>query len=799
MRVPLSWLNQFIDELPPVERLVERLTLAGLEVEEVEAPDERLISGLVTARILEKKQHPNADRLSLCSVDYGEGPTQIVCGASNMNSGDIVVLARPKTLLPGGLKIKKSKIRGEESGGMLCSASELGMSQDHSGIIVLDADVEPGQSAAALLGLDQTVVELGITPNRGDCLSIRGVAREVAALCGCSLSADFRALPEIPGGDSAFTITLESVDLCPMYRGLELSGVKVGPSPPWLASRLSAAGLRPINNIVDVTNYVLLEYGQPLHAFDADLLDGTNITVRAIDRPTPVVTLDDQERTLIAGDLAIWDNAGPVAVAGVMGGARTAVHDGTGRIFLEAALFEPRTVRATSRRLGLVSDSSYRFERGIDSANVGNALLRAAELIVETAGGSVVGGVASAGAPPIGAAPVVLRMERLERLLGRRIAKESAAAHLAALGGIVSDAGENLRVSAPSHRHDLVREVDWIEEVARLEGYDTFQPVAPMVPMHAAVLPPVHAFHRDVRVRLATEGMYEAVCLSFCSAQSNQHFPGLHAADSPSVCLRNPLRSDEGEMRRSLLPGLLAAHVSNVRNGIAVTDLFSFGRTFAAAGESGVSEIEALAGVVSGSRRARGPGDAGGAQFWDAKGVVERLIRLAAPHAGIGWEPVRSRPELHPLEGALIKLGDRVVGIVGKLHPDVAESLEVRADACLFEVDTLGVLQYAPARSVLKPVPRYPASSRDVSFLVPHHLLAGTIVAAVESMNEPLIEHVAVFDEYVGKGVPDGHRALAFSIVYRSGDGTLTDEQVAQVHGAVVQKLTSDLGIAVRA
>ncbi len=799
MRVPLGWLAEFVSELPPLEQLIERLTMAGLEVEDVEAPDERLVTGLVTARILEKKPHPNADRLSLCQVDDGDGPRQVVCGATNMSAGDIVVLARPKTVLPGGLKIKKSKIRGEESGGMLCSATELGVSDDHTGIIVLGSDVEAGLPAAGLLGLDQTVIELGITPNRGDCLSIRGVAREVAALCGCVLTSAFDQARETPTGDSAYAIAIDSPDLCWMYRGVEVAGMEVGPSPAWMASRLAAAGLRPINNVVDVTNYILLEYGQPLHAFDADLLEGSTIGVRAIGESVSFATLDDEDRELVDGDLAIWDSRGPVAIAGVMGGARTAVHDGTTRIFLESALFEPRAVRVTSRRLGLVSDSSYRFERGIDASGVQSALLRAAELIIETAGGKLVGGVAAAGAAPADRAAVVVRTERIRKVLGREVSRDCASAHFGALGGAVEEVGVDVSVVAPSHRHDLVREIDWIEEVARLEGYDSFVPEAPAVPMHAAKLPPLHAFQRDARVRLASEGMSEVVSLSFCSRSLNEHFAGLHDHGTRAVGVRNPLRSDEGEMRRSLLPGLIAAHVTNVHNGVAVTDLFSLGRTFSRGEGKNIFEIDAVAGLLSGARRDRGPGSAGDARFWDAKGVVERLLRLLVGGAQIGWRPTDSHAAFHPRECAEILLGDTVVGVVGRVHPDLADSLGIRGDTCVFEVDSLLLLQYAPPRSALAPVPRYPASSRDVSFLVLHDLLAGTVVAAVESMNEPLIERVAVFDEYVGKGVPEGHRALAFSIVYRSAEGTLTDDDVAELHDRVVERLTTDLGIEVRA
>jgi len=343
VRVPVSWLAEFVDGLPEIEPLAEHLTMAGLEVEAIEQPHPRLVEGLVVARIVTRDKHPNADRLSLCSVDDGDGEKQIVCGASNMKAGDFVVLASPGTVLPGGLKIKKSKIRGEVSLGMLCAASELEMAGDEAGILILGDDVKPGDSAAALLGLDEAVIEIGITPNRGDCLSIRGVAREVAAVCSAELKPNFNREFDTPGGNCAVAVKIDDEDLCPTYTGIEIRDVTIGPSPAWLVSRLSALGLNSVNNVVDVTNLVLFEYGQPLHAFDRDLLVGDEVGVRAVCEPVEFESLDEEKRALLPGDLAIWDGKGPVALAGVMGGMRTAVTDSTRNIFLESAIFEPRT------------------------------------------------------------------------------------------------------------------------------------------------------------------------------------------------------------------------------------------------------------------------------------------------------------------------------------------------------------------------------------------------------------------------------------------------------------------------
>jgi phenylalanyl-tRNA synthetase beta chain len=788
-------LGEFVDGLPETDKLAELLTMVGLEVEGVERPDPRLVEGLVVARINVRDKHPNADRLSLCTVDDGDGEKQIVCGASNMQAGDSVVLARPGTVLPGGLKIKKSKIRGEVSLGMLCAASELDIAGDEDGIMILGEGVAPGESAAKLLGLDETVIEIGITPNRGDCLSIRGVAREVAAVCeGASLSSNFDRTFETPGGTSAFSVDIEDEASCPTYTGIEIHDVTIAPSPGWLVAKLAACGLRPVNNVVDVTNLVLFEYGQPLHAFDQDLLVGDTIGVRAVSEPVSFQTLDEQERELVAGDLAIWDGEGPIALAGVMGGMRTAVTDETRNIFLESAVFEPRRVRATSRRLGLISDSSYRFERGIDPEGVLKASLRAAHLIAELGGGRVAGGPVVGGKGVAEAAPISLRLARIETLLGIPVPAAEVESILTALGASVTATGDGFEVERPSHRNDLEREVDLIEEVARVHGYLEIPEQCPRPPMLATTVPDAYAFAARVRVRLVALGLQEIVALSFASSATNERFPGLSDSDAKPVRVRNPLRSGEDEMRRSLVPGLLEAHAMNVRNGAERTDLFAVGATFV----EGDDERPCVAGVLAGPRRTRGPRDEGDAEFGDAKGVVERIAALVSPGAFLDWSPVQDRPDLHPRESAQVAVNGRRIGVVGALHPDAVAAFGVEKAVQVFEIDTQKLAAFAPPPAPMKPVPKYPASARDVSLLVPDGLFAGDVIAAVRALDEPLLERVSVFDEYKGKGVPEGNRALAFSLVYRSPDETLTDEAVAELHDRIVSGVLDALDVQLR-
>ncbi|MEE8311882.1 MAG: phenylalanine--tRNA ligase subunit beta [Candidatus Binatia bacterium] len=803
MKLPLGWLRDYLEELPSVDDLAHRLTMAGLEVEAVVESDPRLVDHLRVARIAEMVPHPNADRLSLCRVEDGEGERQIVCGAKNMKAGDHVVLAEPGAVLPGGLKIKKSKIRGEVSGGMLCSAAELGVADDHSGILILDETVEPGTAAAALFGLDQPVLEIGITPNRGDCLSVRGLAREVAAVCGVQLSDRFDREYPAPGAPSRFDVRIDSSEACALYTGIEIVGVKIGPSPMHVAGRLAAAGVRAINNVVDVTNLILLELGQPLHAFDSELLSGTTIGVRTVGEATEIETLDQERRELLAGDLAIWDDVGPIAIAGVMGGARTAVNDGTTRMFLESAWFRPGNVRVTSRRLGLISESSYRFERRVDPAGVERALLAAAELIVELAGGRIEGGVARGGEGVPAPTPVPLRVSRIKTLLGVDVDLGEAARILERLGASVTRDGDALVVTPPTHRSDLTREVDLVEEVARVRGYDSIPEQVPLRAMQPTTAPPVRVLHGRMREQLSACGLIETVGLAFCATDRNEMFPGLHRPGSSAVIVRNPLNVDASEMRKSVLPCLVEAHALNARSGVEATDFFSIGRTFSAAAPSSSGtlseELEVVGGLLWGPRRGRAPGPSGSATVWDAKAYVERLAAMTGASKALALEPAaEDRSEYHPRSCALVKLGEEVIGLLGMIHPDLAERLEISHEISIFEVDTRKLLEYAPSRSVLQPIPRYPSSSRDVSLLVPDQTLAGEVIAQVGSLEEPLIENVFVFDEYKGTGIPPGVRALAFQIVYRSPDGTLTDEDVTSLHERVIAHLINSLGVEVR-
>lgn len=796
MRAPIRWLADYLDELPAADEIARRLTMAGLEVESVQRPDATLLEHLHVARIETVARHPDADRLTLCRVDDGSAVRQIVCGATNMKAGDTVVLAAPGAVLPGGLKIKKSRIRGCDSEGMLCSAAELGLESAQPGILILDQSAQPGDSAASVLGLDETVLEVAVTPNRGDCLSVRGLARDLAAILQKPLRPGFDARHAAPAGDSRFRVRIDAVGDCPLYCGLEIRDVRVGSSPDWLRARLSAAGLRPINVIVDVTNYVLIDRGQPLHAFDADLLAGTDIVVRNAGAGVELETLDGQSRRLRENDLVIADANGPIALAGVMGGARTAVHAGTKTLFLEAAEFRPAVVRATSRRLGLISESSIRFERGIDAGALEQALLEAAHMLVELAGGRITGGIARGGPGPRPRSCVRVRPSRVAQILGTTVERPVIERIVRSLGAELEAHPERdtVLVRVPTHRHDLEREIDWIEEVARLIGYDSIPDTVPVLALTDAAVSPARAFDARVRERLAALGLTEIVGLAFCPPERNAVLPGLHST-AAATRVRNPLRSDASEMRRSLLTNLLDAHVHNLRSGARTTDLFAVGRTFA--GEED-PELDVVAGVMWGPRRARGPGDAGPVRFWDVKAAVEGVAAVRSLDGDLIWRPCPDRPEYHPRDSAAVVLGDVVAGYAGRVHPDLSSRLQVAEDIYIFEIDSRRLASYARPRGRGRSVGRFPSSRRDVSLLVPDALLAGEVIEAVLRRNERLLEDMWVFDEYAGEGVPQGHRALGFALVYRAEDRTLTDDEVAKVHESLVAALCKGLALAQR-
>lgn len=796
MKVLLSWLREFVPIALDTAALCERLSLGGLVVDAVEELGAE-IRGVVVAEILSTTPHAHAERLTLCEVRTGASPAvSVVCGATNMRAGDRVAYAPPGTVLPGARRIDAAAIRGVLSAGMLCSEQELGLATTSEGILLLPADAPLGERVGAYVGLEDTVLDIDVTTNRGDCLSVLGIAREIAALTGQSLQRTRSRLYEhgAPASE-AIAVRIEDARGCPRYAARLVRGVAVGPSPPWVVRRLEAVGLRAINNVVDVTNLVMIERGQPLHAFDYDRLPRREIVVRRADRTTSLRTLDGVERVLVPDDLLITTGDEPVALAGVMGGADSEVYDRTTTVLLESAYFDSTSICRTARRLDLRSEASFRFERGVDLGGVAAALDRAAALLASLAGGEVAPGIVEA-YPGVQAPPVIsLRTKRVGELLGVELGRAEISGALKALGISVGAPRQGaMPATPPSYRHDLAREIDLIEEIARVLGYQRFPPTMPSGALEGGALPARLQRERELKRVLVASGFFEAITLAFASARANALFPGLDASGT-AVAVANPLNRDEPELRRSLIPGLLVAWHTNRDHGARGLAAFTVGRVFWRTNEP--QEAWRLAGVLIGEVPRHGLGQGRTATFADAKGIVEHLLESMSLLERVEWQRGNATP-FHPGMSAGLRCAGLPVGVVGALHPDAAFELELDSAAWVFELDIEKLLPYCPQQRVFTGLPRFPAVVRDVAVIVDEDFASDRVVQLVRQWRPGLVEDVALFDAYVGAPIPAGKKSLAYSIAYRAPDRTLTDDEVNALQAELRSALTRELGIALR-
>jgi len=811
MRVSLEWLSDYVEIDPSdadlVRLIAEGLLLAGLEVEAVERPGEAL-EGMVVGEVLEAAPHPSADRLRLCRVSDGRSARPVVCGAPNVAVGQRVVLALPGARLPGGQAIEAVTIRGQRSEGMICSARELGLGDDHSGILVLEGSPAPGSPAAAALGLDDVILDISITPNRADCLSAFGVAREVAALLGHPLRAPEGRVEEDPSGDAASLCAVEILDpdKCPRYVARVIRGVKIGPSPAWMRRRLRAAGMRPISNVVDVTNYVMLSLGQPLHAFDLARLAESRIVVRRWrGEDGPFVTLDGQERRMDGEDLMICDARRPVAIAGVMGGRESEVEDTTRDILLESAYFSPSTIRRTRRRLGLSTEASYRFERGVDPGGTARAAAWAAELIRRTAGGAVAKGEVDCHPRPAVPARVRLRYKRAADILGAEVPPDEVRRELGALGMKAAGAGEGAcEVEVPTFRPDIEREIDLIEEIARRRGYDRIPSELPPMRAPAARRGGIRRIEDEAREAMISAGFSEAINYSFVSGEGLRRL----SAGEGAVPLRNPLSAEMDVLRTTLLAGLLGNAALNLNRGVEKVRLFETGRTFHPdPGQPLPREASRLAAVLTeGEAPALWPeGPAPGGEqplpraVFELKGAVERLgTLLNLP--GLSFEPGGEGGAFEAAACARIRVEGAEAGVIGALRREVLEAWGLRQGAAAFELD-LGVLlaRERPPRR-FEALPRFPANLRDLAVVVPEGVTHGEAEALIREAAGELLESSALFDVYRSREMAAaGEKSLAYSLVFRHPERTLTDAEVNRAFEAIAGRLARDLGARLRA
>jgi phenylalanyl-tRNA synthetase beta chain len=796
MKVLLSWLREFVPITLETPALCERLSLGGLAVDAVEELGAE-IRGVVVGELLGTAPHPQADRLTLCEVRTGAAAAvRVVCGATNMRAGDRVAYAAPGTTLPGGTRIEAATIRGVASAGMLCSAAELGLGEAGEGILILAADAPLGARVGAVLGVEDTLLDLDVTPNRGDCLSILGVAREIGALTDARLLRTRIALRERGAAASeAVSVRIDDPAGCPRYAARLIRGVTIGPSPHWLQRRLLALGVRAINNVVDATNYVMLERGQPLHAFDFATLERSEIVVRRAGATTTLRTLDGVDRALAPDDLLITTGAQPIALAGVMGGAATEVSERTTTVLLESAAFDPTSIRRTARRTELRSEASYRFERGVDVEGVGAAIDRAAELIAQLSGGTIAPGIAEARPPVPAPGAIHLRPKRVEDLLGLSIGRGEMGTILKALGASVSAAPHGaMLVTAPSWRRDLTREIDLIEEIARVGGYARIPATMPSAPIQGGTLPTRMQRERELRPMLIAMGLHEAVTLSFAAARANALFPGFGLPEGNAV-IANPINRDEPELRRSLLPGLVAAWRTNRNHGARGLAAYVIGRVFAHDGAP--REAWRLAGVLAGELPQHGLGAARAGEFADAKGVVEAVLERLGVLAQVAWQRGETAP-FHPGATAALYCGETLVGYVGGLHPEVEHELEIADPFWVFELDIEKLLPYGPDQHRFTELPRFPPAVRDVAVVVDEDFASDRVVHFVRQWRPDLVADVALFDVYVGAPIAVGKKSLAYSVAYRAADRTLTDDEVSALHDELRAVLTRELGVAMR-
>ncbi|HEY5548616.1 MAG TPA: phenylalanine--tRNA ligase subunit beta [Coriobacteriia bacterium] len=799
MRVSMKWLRELVDVDLPIDELVDLLDMTGTKVEAIHTVGEAL-EGVLVGRILTKERHPDAETLWVTTVDVGApAPLTIVCGAQNFEAGDIVPVAIVGATLPNGMTIKKAKLRGVVSEGMNCSGTELGIGSDGSGLLILPPDAPVGVPFAQYRGLSDTVLELEVTPNRPDCLSMAGVAREVGAVTDRIARVPDVAVVEGDGEVSdSVTVAIEDGELCPRYTARMVRGVRVGPSPDWLAERVAAAGARPVNNVVDVTNYVMFELGQPLHAFDAAtlVLSGGKraITVRLAHADEKLTTLDGQERLLAPDTLVIADPSGAVALAGVMGGASTEVTENTVDVLLESACFAPASVGRTSRRLALISEASMRFERGVDEAGCIIALDRAAALLADVAGGTVERGVIDVCPRPPRPAVVPLRVARLNALLGTDLSSDRIAGILVRLGLGLEGGPEDFSVTVPTFRPDLEREVDLIEEVVRVHGMGLVPSTLPAGRGRVGGLTADQRRRERIGVALRGAGLNEAVTWSFADPTDAGRTGWVFGPDERPVRLLNPMSGDQSALRFSTLPGLLRAVADNRRRGVADVHLYEIGAVWwTAPGRKQPKERSVVAGVLAGDWDRPGWNDRPPAlDIFDAKGVVESVVE----ELGIARFRLRAcdLPHLQPGRSAEVLVGGDVVGWLGEMHPSVLDSYECPGPVAVFELQLKPLLKAARDVRPFVDLPKFPGVKMDLAIVVSDGVPAERVEQAIRSAGGKLLDEARLFDAYRGEGVAPGHTSLAFALVYRDPERTLTDEQVAVLHDKVVRKVTGAVG-----
>ncbi|MCG7335442.1 phenylalanine--tRNA ligase subunit beta [Sporosarcina sp. ACRSM] len=802
MLVSTKWLSDYVNiEGIASQDLAEKITRSGIEVDTI-IDRSHGMTNVVVGYVKECVKHPEADKLRICQVDVGEEVTQIICGAPNVAEGQKVIVARPGAVLPGNFKIKKAKLRGEESNGMICSLQELAIEGKlvpkayAEGIYVLPETAVPGESALPLLGLDDQVLEFDLTPNRSDALSMLGVAYEVGAILSQGIE-----LPKISYTESTekaedvLKLRVDAIEENPMYVAKVVKNVKIAESPLWLQNRLMAAGVRPHNNVVDITNFVLMEYGQPLHAFDYDRLETGEIAVRLAEEGEKITTLDETERTLKSHNLVITNGHEPVAVAGVMGGLNSEVHDGTTTVVIESAYFAPASVRQTSKEIGLRSDASTRFEKGVDPNRVIAAAERAAQLMAEIAGGEVLAGSVIVDELDKAPARITVSPDYINNRLGMKISLEEMLSILDRLQIPTEAVNGKLVIDAPTRRQDLRIEEDIIEEIARMYGYDHIPMTLPIAESKPGGLTSYQAKRRTVRAFLEGAGLYQALTYSLTSKEHAQQY-ALETA--PVTELLMPMSEDRSTLRQSIIPHLLEAATYNVARRIDSVALYETGSVFLGEEEDGLpQEVEHVAAVITGKWVDHAwQGETKPVDFFVLKGIVEGMMDSLGLSEDLSFEQAVI-DGMHPGRTANILHNGEQIGLIGQIHPTEQKKRDLK-NTYVMEMNLQKILSIETDELVYVPVPRFPSISRDIALVVDSGTSAGALETVIRSAGGKLLKDVKLFDLYEGANVEEGKKSVAFSLTYTDPERTLTDEEVVKAHDKVLKALTEQAGALLR-
>ncbi len=797
MKVSISWLQDYLPIQMPIDELTEALTMVGLEVETV-VDRYHYLDTVLVGKIIDVQPHPNADRLTLCLVDIGSRQVSVVCGAPNVKTDMLAPLALPGTVLPDGNTLKKGTIRGQVSEGMLCSEIELALGSQKSGIMELEQNLRSGAKLAEALNLSDPVIEIDLTPNRPDCASVLGIAREIAAFQQSKINYPVTTITNTGNRiHDLASVKIENPDHCPRYAARLIEGIKVAPSPFWLQERLLSVGQRPINNIVDITNFVMLETGQPLHAFDFDRLAENRIVVRTAHKNETFVSLDEKERHLSDHMLMICDGEKPVAIGGVMGGLNSEIETDSTRVLIESAYFSPTSIRKTAKALGMGTDASYRFERGVDPQGTVKALNRATELMLEIGGGQLVEGLIDEHPAPVQTPTVHLSTAKTNRLLGTDLSRKQIKALLESIELSVSNNGsDELVVEPPSFRVDISRPEDLMEEVARLSGYNNIPPTFPHMAADTHAVTPIIALRQRVKELLTGFGFTETINYSFMDALACDRlsYPN-DDQRRQTVAILNPLTEDQAVMRTSLAPGLLETMHRNISQQSRHLKLFEVGKIFVSNAPPKLpDESEIVAGCWSGKRfDGAWHSKESECDFYDLKGAVEGLLRgLHIQKAEFTALPAEACAYTKEGCSAKIMIGEQNLGILGEINPGTMRAFNLKQNVLFFEIDLQRLAEAVPTAIYYTAIPKFPATTRDATIIVDEKIEAARLFKNVKIIDEELVEDLYLFDVFMGEPVPVGKKSVSFRITYRSSKTTLEDETVNVLHKKLIDALIAE-------